>query len=253
MQRKQKYIKTVFISDIHLGSRICKIDRLNILFDSFEKNLPEKIVIVGDFIDIWLLKSRVYWKQEYNDLLLKLFSFSKRGVKIVYIPGNHDEDFRDYCDSTFGNISIVKEYIHENSKLGKLWVLHGDEFDIFITKYKFLGKVGGYLYDYLIFISEFISFCRRKFGCRDNWSLSNYLKQKAKHATKIIDIFKTTLIDVAKSKNYDGIIVGHIHKPEIVTIKDMAYLNTGDWTENCSYIVEYSTDEIELLFVGEKI
>lgn len=216
-------VEAIFISDVHLGSRGCNALALLSVLKKYE---PETIFIVGDFIDGWMLKKRHYWRQEYTNIIKKLLSFSKKGTKIVYITGNHDEFLRDYSPLNFDeNIFICDEYIWKN-----FYIVHGDKYDG-IMNLKWLAHLGSAGYEIAIIFDRFI----KKFGYKK--SVSKWLKDNVKEAVKFITVFEHELSSQAKKRGCSGVICGHIHKPEDKWVNNIRYLNCGDFVENNSYIV----------------
>jgi len=220
-------IDSLFISDIHLGS---KGSNSNELLEVLKKYEPKNIFIIGDFIDGWLLRRRWYWNKSFTLIIRKLILMSVKGVKIVYVTGNHDDFLRQFTPFVFNeNIVIVDEYIWDG-----YYISHGDLYDG-VVKLKWLGKLGGAGYEFAIWIDRLL----KKFGFKP--SLSKWLKKTVKDAVKFITNFEDQLCFQAKQRNCEGVICGHIHTPSIknVTIgdKNIKYINCGDWIENNSYIV----------------
>ena len=216
-------IEALFISDVHIGSKGCNAQELLETLKNYE---PETLFIVGDFIDGWLLKKRHYWKQEYTNLIRKILSYSKKGTRVVYITGNHDEFLRNYSPLLFGeNIEIVDEIIWKD-----YYIVHGDLYDG-VVKLKWLGVLGSIGYELAIQIDRSM----KKLGYRK--SLSKWAKDKVKNAVKFITSFEKQLVFQAKKRGCKGVICGHIHKPENSVIDGVHYLNCGDWIENNSYII----------------
>lgn len=220
-------VKALFISDVHLGS---KGSQPNELLDILKKYDPEFLFIVGDFIDGWLLKRRNYWIQSYTNVIRKILSYSKKGTKVVYVTGNHDDFLREYTPVNLGdNIEIVDEYVWNG-----IYIVHGDIYDG-VVKLRWLGKIGAVGYELAINIDRFI----KKLGMKS--SLSKYLKNRVKRAVKFITSFENQLAYQAMLRDCDRVVCGHIHKPEhtIISVKDTSieYLNTGDWIENKSWVV----------------
>jgi len=216
-------IEALFISDVHIGSRG---SNSKLLLETLKKWEPEYLFIVGDFIDGWLLKKRHYWNQDSTNLIRKILSYSKRGTKVVYITGNHDDFLRHYTPLDFdANIKIVDEFEWK----GYL-ITHGDLYDGVVSM-KWLAKLGSWGYELAINIDRIM----KKLGYRK--SLSKWAKDKVKNAVKFITDFENQLAFQAKKRNLGGVICGHIHKPEDKMIGDIHYLNCGDWIENNSYII----------------
>jgi UDP-2,3-diacylglucosamine pyrophosphatase LpxH len=242
-------IKTVFISDIHLGTISCKHEQLLAFLKDLENDLPEKIYLVGDIVDLWKLGKGFSWKPEHNTIVQKLLRLSRKGVEIYYIIGNHDEYFRSLPDDfSFGNIQVSDSFDYTTVLGKKLLVIHGDQYDTFLIKNNLLAKIGSFAYDLLVYVNTFLSLIRRKIGL-PYWSLSQYIKLKAKSATSVIDIFENTMCNAIHSKGYDGVVCGHIHMPKIISIANgFNYYNCGDWTESCSALIEYDNGKIEITY-----
>jgi UDP-2,3-diacylglucosamine pyrophosphatase LpxH len=218
--------KALFISDVHLGS---KGSNPKELYKLLTKEQPEKIFIVGDFIDGWLLKKRFYWTKDCTDVVRKILSYSNKGTEVVYITGNHDDFLRSYSPLNFGNIKIVDEW-EWNGYL----ITHGDLYDG-IVQLKWLGIIGSYGYELALTIDRGL----KRLGYKK--SFSKMVKDKVKSAVKFITDFERQLAYQAHSRGLKGVICGHIHKPENKKIKiknkTVHYLNCGDWIENNSYII----------------
>lgn len=225
---------TILLSDIHLGTIACKSPEVLTFLKYLEITKVKDIILIGDIIDIWRLKNGGKWKSEHNTILQKLLRLSRKGVNITYISGNHDDFFRVLENLTFGDIPVIEQSELEiNGK--KFWIIHGDQFDFFLRRHIIIGKIGCVLYDGLVMINHYFTKLRSFFNLKP-WSLSQYIKQKAKAATNVVLNFENSLIQVGKSKGYDGVICGHIHTAEIKVIDDFIYVNTGDWVESCTFI-----------------
>lgn len=223
-------IEALFISDVHIGSRG---SNSKLLLETLKKYEPEYLFIVGDFIDGWLLKKRHYWNQDSTNLIRKILSYSKKGTKVVYITGNHDDFLRHYTPLDFdANITIVDEYEWR----GYL-ITHGDLYDGVVSM-KWLATLGSWGYELAITIDRFM----KRLGYRK--SLSKWAKDKVKNAVKFITDFEEQLAFQAKKRHLSGVICGHIHKPEDKMIREVHYLNCGDWIENNSYIIFMNSEFI---------
>ncbi len=239
-----KSYKTVFISDIHLGTKMSRADQLLEFMKTFE---CDKIYLVGDIIDCWAMSKKTIWSQFHNDVIQKLLRRARKGTEIVYIPGNHDEVMRDYCDNEFGHIIITKESIHIGAN-GKLYlVTHGDQFDIVMRNAKWLAHLGSWAYDVSISISIALNKVRSLFGM-SHWSLSSYLKNTVKESVNFIGDYEETLTKYVKNKKLDGIICGHIHHANIRDIDGVTYMNCGDWVESCTALVENHDGSFEIIY-----
>ena len=225
-------VKALFISDVHLGARGVKAQELLGVLGTYKMDY---LFIVGDFIDGWLLKKRFYWTQEYTNVIRKILKLSKKGVKVIYVTGNHDEFLREFSPVDFGNIHICDEYV-----LDSTFISHGDLYDG-VVKLKWLGILGSVGYDMAISIDRTL----KKMGMKK--SLSKFLKEKVKDAVKFITNFEDQMVYQAKLRNCNRVICGHIHTPIFRVIKDVEYYNTGDWVENTSYIVLHHDNTFELV------
>ena len=216
-------VDALFISDVHLGS---KGSNAELLLEMLKEYEPKELIIVGDFIDGWLLKKRHYWTQDFSNVIRKILSYTKKGTKVTYITGNHDDFLRSYIPIYFGdNINVVNEMVWED-----YFITHGDLYDG-IVQMKWLGKLGSFGYELAISLDMLM----KKFGYKK--SLSKFLKKKVKDAVKFITNFEEQLVYQSKKRNCKGVICGHIHTPENKFIDGIHYLNCGDWIENNSYII----------------
>jgi len=238
-----KHHRSIWISDVHLGTRGCKAD---LLLDFLKNNESEYLYLVGDILDCWRLKKSWYWTQEHNDIVQKILRKARKGTKVFYIPGNHDEALRDYAPISMGGISIVNEAIHTMLDGRRFLTLHGDQFDSVIRCAKWLALLGDHAYDFTIFINHYYNILRRKLGY-SYWSLSAYLKHKVKNAVNFISAFEHAVVQEARKQHVDGVICGHIHKPEILEIQNITYANGGDWVENCTALVEACDGELQII------
>ena len=216
-------VDALFISDVHLGS---KGSNAELLLEMLKQYEPKELIIVGDFIDGWLLKKRHYWTQDFSNVIRKILSYTKKGTKVTYITGNHDDFLRSYIPIYFGdNINVVNEMVWED-----YFITHGDLYDG-IVQMKWLGRLGSFGYELAISLDMLM----KKFGYKK--SLSKFLKKKVKDAVKFITNFEEQLVYQSKKRNCKGVVCGHIHTPENKYIDGIHYLNCGDWIENNSYII----------------
>lgn len=235
--------RTLFISDVHLGTRNCQA---NMLIDFLREHDAETIYLVGDIVDFWRIKRGAIWPQPHNDVLQKLLRKVRKGSKVIFIPGNHDEGLRDYCGTQFGGIRIELDAIHETAAGKKYLVMHGDEFDVVVRYARWLAFLGDRGYHLAMLANLPLNFIRRRLGL-GYWSLSAYLKNRVKTAVNFIGDFEKSLSDEAKRRNVEGVICGHIHHAASKMFGDVHYLNTGDWVESCTAIVETDTGEFQLV------
>ena len=232
--RKRVRLRTVFVSDVHLGSKGCRAD----LLLEFLKSVDiDYLFLVGDIVDLWAMRKTFFWPQEHNNVLRIILSKAKKGTRVIYIPGNHDEDMREFCGTVFGNLEIHREFVHDTADGKKLLVMHGDEFDTVVKCSPWLAKLGSSVYDFLLRLNTHVNAIRRLFGL-PYWSLASYLKHKAKTAVQYIASFEQAVAHAARKRGVDGVVCGHIHRPEIADIDGVTYCNDGDWVESCSALVE---------------
>lgn len=229
-------VNALFISDVHIGSRGSNAKMLLEALNSYE---PNELFIVGDFIDGWLLKKRHYWNSDFDKVIKKILRMAKRGVKVTYITGNHDEFFRPFTPLTIlNNIQICNEGYYQTPDT-KYWISHGDLYDG-VVKLKWLGLLGSVGYELAIRIDRFI----KRLGYKK--SFSKYLKVKVKNAVKFITNFESQLAFQANRRECGGVICGHIHTPSNKVINEIHYLNCGDWIENNSYIIHTTNNEWQI-------
>lgn len=235
--------RSIFLSDIHLGSSGCQADYLLAFLREHE---CEQLYLVGDIIDIWQLKKGFYWPQSHNDVVQKVLRKARKGTRVVYIPGNHDEAARQYCGLDFGGIAIRREAEHLSADGKRLLIMHGDEFDGVMQHARWLAYVGDSLYTFTLFLNRHLNRWRRFCG-QPYWSLSQYLKHKVKNAVSFISDFENLLQAEARARGFDGVICGHIHKAELRYSGDMLYGNCGDWVESLSALVEHHDGRLEIV------
>jgi UDP-2,3-diacylglucosamine pyrophosphatase LpxH len=235
--------RTVWISDIHLGFRGCSAEHLLNFLHSID---CEFLYLVGDIIDLWEMKKRMYWPQSHNNVVRTILGKAKHGTKVVYVPGNHDELLKDFHDMVFGNVHIVEEVIHTNADGRRLLVTHGDKFDSVVRCSRALAILGTRLYDWLLKANYVVHGVRRRCNL-PYWSLAGFLKHKVKNAVQFISNFEQVVAYETARLGVDGVVCGHIHRPEITKLNNVVYCNCGDWVESCSALVEHHDGSLELL------
>jgi len=239
-------VKAVFISDIHLGTPGCQATELL----EFLKVYPsDYLYLVGDIIDGWQLRRNWYWPQAHNDVVQKLLRRARKGCKVFFIPGNHDEFARQFLGHSFGGIEVMPEAVHQTIDGRKFWVVHGDLFDGVIQCAKWLAYTGDNLYEFSLKLNRYLNSLRAKIGL-PYWSLSQYLKYKVKKAVSYVTSFEEAVAQEARRLQYDGVICGHIHHAEIRDIGGIQYCNDGDWVESRTALVEHLDGKIELVYWG---
>jgi UDP-2,3-diacylglucosamine pyrophosphatase LpxH len=241
-------IKTLFISDVHLGTTKCQADKLLKVLKDYEY---EKIVIVGDFIDLTSLKRKFFWNSDQSTVIQKILRASRKGVEVVYILGNHDFYLRGLIEEeniNLGNILICDDYFYTTISGEKIYICHGDQFDGFIRLHPFLYLLGDWAYEMSFKINKWYNKLRGFFGLQ-YWSLSQYLKSKVKNAISFINDFKILSIKKVEEMNCDSIMIGHIHTPAIEKIGKFTYYNTGDFCETGSFLYEDYSGKINLVII----
>ena len=235
--------RSVFISDIHLGTRGCQAD---MLLDFIRHMECEQLYLVGDIIDGWKLRSGWYWPQSHNDVVQKILRMARKGVKVTYVPGNHDEVVRDFCGVHFGGVVVARDAIHETADGRRYLVTHGDEFDGVVTHARWLAFVGDYAYRMALLVNTLFNRVRRRLGF-GYWSVSAYLKTRVKNALQFIENFEAAVAEEARRRGVDGVICGHIHKAEMRWIDGVEYINDGDWVESCTALAEHPDGRLEII------
>jgi len=241
--RFRKRYRAIWISDVHLGTRGCKAEEL---LDFLRHVESEYLYLVGDIVDGWRLRRSWYWPQAHNDVVQKILRRARKGTKVFYIPGNHDEAAREYIGVQFGGVDVVSEVIHTTADGRRFLIIHGDQFDGVVKYAKWLAYIGDQAYIILLGVNTWLNFFRRKLGFT-YWSISAYLKHKAKTAVEYIGRYETTLADEARRRQVDGIICGHIHHAEMREMEGVLYCNDGDWVESCTALVENETGALEII------
>jgi UDP-2,3-diacylglucosamine pyrophosphatase LpxH len=237
--------KSIFISDVHLGTRFSKTEQL---LNFFKEHESENLYLVGDIIDGWAIKRKWVWPQGHSDVIQKILRKARKGTKVYFVVGNHDEFLRPFLPLVLGdNLEIQNEFDYIDMQGKRYCVTHGDFFDSITMTKKWLSVLGDYGYDLLLHLNALINKVLKFFGYRRYWSLSKYIKDNVKKSVSFIGDFEGILSNFAKNKGYDGVICGHIHKAEIKDIHGIRYLNSGDWVENCTAVVETMEGEWKIL------
>jgi len=237
-----KHYRTGWISDVHLGTRGSKAEALLEFLREYEF---DTLYVVGDLIDVWQLRRGIYWPQAHNDVIQKLLRAGRKGTRIIYIPGNHDEFVADFVGD-FGAVTIEPRAIHETADGRRLLVIHGHELDAVVQNIKWLAHLGDFGYNLLLRINRPLNFLRQLCGL-GYWSLSAYAKQRVKSAVNFIGKFEESIVRFSREDQVDGVVCGHIHSPVIREIDGVQYLNSGDWVESNSALVEDASGRIELI------
>ncbi len=236
--------RTIWISDLHIGSTQCQAE---ILLDFLKYNDSEKLYLVGDIVDFWALSKKMYWPSSHNIIIQKLLRKARHGTQIIYIPGNHDENLREYDNYVFGDITVKNSDIHITASGQRLLIVHGDEYDTIARHNRWLSYIGNVGYDWLIEMNRAIRYFRQLLGVQSHFSLATYVKFKVKNLAQFIYHYEESIVHILKNEKVDGVICGHIHHPEIKQIDGFWYINTGDFVENSTAIVEHFDGRLELL------
>lgn len=245
MSRAKPHLRyrTLFISDVHLGTRT---SQAHALLEFLRTHDADTIYLVGDIIDFWRVRRGTHWPQSHNDVLQKLLKRVRKGARLCFIPGNHDEGIRHFAGMHFGGIEIHKQTVHETATGKRYVVMHGDELDIVVRTAKWLAILGDHGYEFALWLNNPLNWIRRHLGF-GFWSLSAYLKNRVKHAVSFIGAYEDAVAAEARKLDADGVICGHIHHAADRHIADIHYLNCGDWVESCTAVVERFDGSFQLI------
>ena len=235
-------VRTVWISDLHLGTPGCQAGELLAFLRHVE---CETLYLVGDIIDGWQLRRTWYWPQSHNDVVQKLLREARNGTRVIFVPGNHDEFARRYVQHNFGGIEVADEWIHETADGRRLWVIHGDLFDGVIQRAKWLAHLGDSLYQFTLKLNRHLNSLRARMGL-PYWSLSKYLKLKVKRAVSYVGDFEAAVAREARRRGLQGVVCGHIHHAKLRDIDGVLYANDGDWVESLTALIEHADGRLEI-------
>jgi len=247
--RPKRRFRTIWVSDIHLGTRGCNAEMLVDFLKSVE---CDTLYLVGDIIDGWRLKKGWYWPDAHNEVIRRILKMAHRGTRVVFVVGNHDEMLRDYAGLTFGGVELLIEAIHATADGRRLLVTHGDAFDAVVLYHKWLAYLGDHAYELVMRLNVVFNICRRRLHL-PYWSLSAYLKKRVKNAVSYIGRFEEAVAHEAVMRGLDGIVCGHIHSAEIRDIAGITYYNDGDWVESCTALVEDRLGNMRILDWAEEM
>lgn len=242
-RRERTAYRTVWISDIHLGTSGCNADLLVDFLKSIECGT---LYLVGDIIDFWRLKRGWYWPPRHNDVVRCILKMAKKGTRVVYIPGNHDEALRDYVGLSFGGVELAQEAIHVTADGRRLLVTHGDMFDSVVMFARWLAFLGDHAYTLTLKLNVGLNIVRRRFGL-PYWSLAAHLKKRVKNAVEYVSRFEEAVAHAAVDRGADGVVCGHIHTAEVRQFGHVTYYNDGDWVESCTALVENADGAMRLI------
>jgi UDP-2,3-diacylglucosamine pyrophosphatase LpxH len=239
-----KHYRSIFISDVHLGSKYSQVDKL---IEFLKNNECDTLYLVGDIIDAWALKRKWFWDNNHNLLIQKILRKSRKHTRIIYLTGNHDDFLRNFEGGlTIGDIEVCDELVYTTLKGKKYLVIHGDKFDGFLNSIAWLSHIGSMLYDVVLYINDKINWFRRKFKWQP-WSLAQMVKTRTKEAVKFMTKYEDLLVNEARHQKVDGVICGHIHRACHKSIDGIEYYNCGSWIENCNAVVETVDGDLKLL------
>ena len=237
-------VRSIFISDVHLGTRGCQADRLVDFLRDYES---DNLFLVGDIIDFWAMNRGIHWTQAQNTIVQKILRRARHGQRVMFIPGNHDEAMREYDGVSFGDIEVRLEHIHLAADGKRYLLLHGDEFDQVTRYHRWLAVLGDVGYDLLVRVNAWLSRLRRLLRRPGYWSLAGFAKSHVKRAVSFIFDFEDSLIHAVRERGLDGVICGHIHSAALRRVDDVVYVNCGDWVDSCTAIVEHHDGTLELV------
>lgn len=237
-------VRSIFLSDIHLGTRGCQAERLLDFLREFES---DHLFLIGDIIDFWSMGRSIQWSATQNTVVQKILRRARHGEKVVFIPGNHDEAMREYSGTLFGDILIAFEWLHVTADGKRLLLTHGDQFDQVTRHHRWLAILGDVGYDLLVRLNGWLSWWRRTLRINGYWSLAGYAKRKVKSAVTFIFDFEDSVIRSVRDRGLNGVVCGHIHSAAIREVGELLYVNCGDWVDSCTAIVEHLDGRLELI------
>lgn len=238
------HVRSIFLSDIHLGTRACQADRLLSFLRHHESDY---LFLVGDIIDFWSMSRGIHWTRQQNTVVQKILKRARRGTRVIFIPGNHDEALREYAGTSFGDIELVPEYVHELADGRRFVLLHGDEFDQVTRYHRWVAVLGDVSYNVLVRINVHLSWIRRTLRIAGYWSLAGFAKRKVKGALEFIYGFEEAVVRAVAERGLDGVVCGHIHAAAMKDIGGIVYINCGDWVDSCTAVVEHHDGRLELV------
>jgi UDP-2,3-diacylglucosamine pyrophosphatase LpxH len=241
--------RTIFVSDAHLGTAG---SNAALLLDFLKRHECETLYLVGDIVDGWQLRKGWYWPQAHNDVVRAVLKMAKHGTRVIYVPGNHDEHFRDYVGMEFGGIELLADDIHLTADGRRLLVIHGDQFDNVVLYHRWIAFLGDGAYTLLLKSNGWVNRLRRLCGL-PYWSLAAHMKKRVKNAVQFISRFEEVVAHAAAERGVDGVVCGHIHSAEIRRIGDVTYYNDGDWVESCTALVEDAAGALSIVDWAEQV
>ncbi|WP_225433138.1 UDP-2,3-diacylglucosamine diphosphatase [Thauera sedimentorum] len=244
MSVEPRQVRSIFLSDIHLGTRGCQADRL---LDFLRHHEAEHLFLIGDIVDFWAMSRGIHWTTTQNTVVQKVLRAARKGTRVVFVPGNHDEALREYVGITFGDIQLEHDWVHQAADGRRYLLLHGDEYDQVTRYHRWVAVIGDVAYNALVRINGWLSWMRRRLGISGYWSLAGYAKRKVKTAVNFIFDFEDSVIHGARERGVDGVICGHIHWAALREVDGLTYVNCGDWVDSCTAILEHLDGRLELV------
>lgn len=240
--RTPRRVRTIWLSDIHLGTKGCRAEALIEFLKQYD---CEQLYLVGDIVDGWRLRSRIFWPQEHTNVIRRILTKAKRGCRVVLITGNHDEFLRKYTDLDLGNIRICDEAEHRTADGRRLLIIHGDQYDGIVQAHRWLAFLGDHGYRLLLVVNRWVNRFRERFNY-PYWSLSAHVKHRVKRAVNFIYEFEHAVAWDCRRRGFAGVVCGHIHHAEVREVDQVTYYNCGDWVESCTALIEHNDGEMEL-------
>lgn len=240
---RNRTFRSIFISDVHLGTKHCQAD---LLVDFLESHSSENVYLIGDIIDGWRLKKRWYWPQAHDDVVSEILRRARLGEKIVYIPGNHDEFVRKFAGQRIENVKVLDRAVHQTADGRRYLVVHGDQYDVVIQNAKWMAYVGDRFYEFALTTNTWLNRLRGYMGW-EYWSLGAFAKRHVKSFVNIIGCFENTVSEDVRRLDLDGVICGHIHHAMSRDMNGIHYVNTGDWVESCTAVAEHHDGTLEVI------
>lgn len=243
-------VRSVFVSDVHLGTRACQAECLL----NFLREYPaEHLYLIGDIFDFWAMSRSITWSGAQNTVIQKVLRRARHGEQVMLIPGNHDEALRGYVGNAFGGIRLEREWVHQTADGRRFLLIHGDEFDQVTRCHRWVAVLGDIAYNGLVRLNSWLSWVRRNLHLPGYFSIAGYAKRKVKKALEFVFQFEEAVAHAARDRGLDGVICGHIHFASIRSIADVLYVNCGDWVDSCSAIVEHPDGRLEIVRYAEHL
>ena len=239
-----EHVRSIFVSDVHLGTRACQADRLLGFLRLYD---AQNLFLLGDIIDFWAMNRSIVWSEAQNTVVQKVLRRARRGENVVFVPGNHDEALREYSETSFGGIRVLERCTHIAADGRRYLLIHGDDFDQVTRYHRWVARLGDAAYDALVRANASLSSVRRTLRIPGYWSLAGYAKHKMKSAIDFIFDFEDSVVRYAKQQGYDGVICGHVHCAAHKVVDGVTYINCGDWVDSCTGIVEHLDGRMEVI------